>query len=128
MSPTQQHFKTDDGAVGLGLRLVIQLQLAIFDRHHEVALQQALVADLLVHRGLEESDRATLLGLGAIKREIRMGDQALDVTAILRKYRDADTAANADVLAVDLKHIIEHRRQPRAEIVDILRLASQMRD
>ena len=106
----------------------IELELFVLDGHDKVTLQQTLLADLLVHFRLEETDGAALFRLGTVEREIGMGDQAFGIPAILRIDGNADATADANRLPVDCQHVVEHRRQSRREIIHSLRLGTKMGD
>ena len=71
-------------------------------------MQHAAVADLLVHLGRENADRAARLLLGAEQRRAGIGEQRSRVRAVMRKYRDAGGDAGAHRLAVD-REFVRHR-------------------
>ncbi len=66
-------------------------------------MQHAAVADLLVHLGFIEVDRAARFGLGAEQRRAGIGEQRGRVRAVVRKHRDAGGDAGAQRPAVDLE-------------------------
>ena len=75
-------FAGGDGLARHRLRLVVQRQFAVPDRHREILVQHAAVADLLVHLGLEDADRAARLRLGAEQRRAGIGEQRSRVRAV----------------------------------------------
>ncbi len=109
MPPAHQGLEADDLAADPGLRLVVQCQLAAFDRRLQVVLQRAALAQPLVHRRLEEAVDAAAFGLGAIERGVGVGDQRCGVLAIGREDRDADADCAAKLVAVDVEFLGDGR-------------------
>jgi hypothetical protein len=81
MTPAQQGFEAKDLASGRGLRLEIQFQLVLLQCRGDVVLQRA--PDLAAHRRIEEANASALIALGAIKRRLGIGNQDVDVRAVL---------------------------------------------
>ena len=74
-------------------------------------MQHAAVADLLVHLGRENADRAARLLLGAEQRRAGIGEQRSRIRAVMRKYRDAGGDAGAHRLAVDQEFVRQRLRE-----------------
>ena len=101
MHPARQRLEAgdvvaDNVLAGGGLRLVVQRQFAVADRRGQILMQRAAIADLLVHLGLEQADRAARFRLGAEQRGVGIGEQRRGVVAVARKHRDAGGDADVD--------------------------------
>jgi len=60
----------------------------------QIVLQEPPVAHFRAHFRLEEAIGATAFHLGAVKRRVRMAEQALTIGGIIRANRDSDAARN----------------------------------
>ena len=90
-----QRFEAEDlAAREIGERLVVDFELAMGERDAQVRLEQAALAQRLVHRRLVEADQAAPLALGAIEREVRILDQVGGPAGIGREEGDADAGAD----------------------------------
>src|SRR4030088_1728361 len=63
MEPPRQRLETNDFAAGDSLtrhrlRLIMQREFAVLDREREILMQYAAIANLLVHLGFIDADRA----------------------------------------------------------------------
>ena len=110
MLPARQCLEADDLALGDAvargsLRLEGERELAVLDRHREVLMQHAAIADLLVHLRLEKADRAARFLLGAEQRRAGVGEQRGAVGAVVREDRHAGGDTGADRAAVDLEFL-----------------------
>ena len=128
MMPAHQRLEAGDLAVDMGLRLVVQLDLAAHDGRAQILLQRALFAQLLVHRRLEEADRSARFRFGAEQRGVGVGDQRHRVGAVLREYGDADGQSHALRSAIDIDIGIERRQQPGRQRLGGRRLRPGRRD
>jgi hypothetical protein len=108
MQPPRQGLEADDFTGGDGvarhrLRLVMQRQFAVLDRDREILVQHAAIANLLVHLGFIDADRAARFGLGAEQCRAGIGKQRCGVGTVVREYRDAGGDTGANRFAVDLE-------------------------
>ena len=85
-------------------------------------MQHAAVADLLVHLGCENADRAARLRLGAEQRRAGIGEQRSRLRSVMRKYRDAGRDPGAHRLAVDHEFVRQRLREFFGERLAGLRL------
>ncbi len=125
MLPARQCLESDDLALGDAvtrgpLRLEGERELTVLDRHREILMQHATIADLLVHLRLVEADRAARLLLGAKQRRTGIGEQRGAISAIVREDRHAGGSAGAHRPAVDLEllsdGLAELLRQRKARV------------
>ncbi len=100
--PADQRLEGAD-AIGLEVekRLEIKLELALLDGAAQVALDGAPSLRPFVERLLEEEIGAAPLILGAIKREIGIAQQRVDIFGISIRDGDADAGPWQDIVAVD---------------------------
>src|SRR5580704_8144892 len=105
MVPARQRLEADDLAVAARHRLVVQGDLVARDRRLQVVLQRALLAQPLVHVGLEEPDGAATVGLGPIERRIGIAEQRRGIGAVGREHRDPDAQPHAQMMAVDVEAV-----------------------
>src|SRR5262249_5806911 len=97
MPPAQQRLEADDiAAADQRLRLVVQRELAAFERRPQVVLQRAPFPQTLVHVGLEETDGSASVSLGAIERGISVADQRRGVLAVHGIDRDPNAQRSAE--------------------------------
>ena len=111
MLPTHQRLEADDLAADLGLRLVMQDELAARDCRAQLLLDRAPLPQALVHAGLEKADRAAALGLGAIERGVGIADERPGIGPVGRKNRDADAEPDPQQRAVDVEIVGDGREQ-----------------
>ena len=123
MIPADQRLKAADlAALQIHHRLVIQLELACGQRLAQILLHDAAGLHLLVHRGLEEAERAAAVALGAVQREIGIAQQLVRGQAVTGTDRDADAGANIGLMAVDvvgLAHPFDDLLRQRGRLVGI---------
>ena len=127
MLPARQRLKADDRTGGDrrtrgGLRLVVERQFAIPDRHRKILMQHPAVADLLVHLGFEQTDRTARPHLGAEQCRAGIGEQRGRIGAVLREHRDAGGDAGAHRLAVDQEFVRQRLGQLLGERLPGFRL------
>ena len=75
MLPAGERLESEDLAVDLGLRLIVQDELVVRDRRAQIVLQRVALAQAPVHVGVEEADHVAAVGLGAVERGIGVGEQ-----------------------------------------------------
>ena len=102
MVPADQRFETHDLAVDPRQRLIIEPQFVVGDGGLQIVLQFASIAQLRRHVGLEEPDRIAPFGLGAVKRDVRVGEKRRRVGPVGRTGRDADAQSDAQLSSGDL--------------------------
>ena len=115
MIPAHQRFKSGNGALDRGLRLVKQHELSASRGRAKVALEGAPLAQPPVHFRFEKADRAAFVGLGAIERGIGIGQQNRCVGAVGRIHGDADAHAGTHALAGDRDLTIEAMQETLCE-------------
>ena len=128
MMPAHQRLEAGDLAADMGLRLVMQIEFLARDRAAQVLLQRAPLAQLLVHRQLEEAHRAARFRFGAEQRGVGIGEQRDRVGAVLREYGDADGQADPRRIAVDLDIVVERRTEALGEPLGNFGLRAGRRD
>src|SRR5262245_19037601 len=101
MVPAHERFEAGYLSIDMSLWLVVEVKLAPRDRRVQVLLQSALLAQLLVRRHFEETDRTTHVGFGAEERRIGIGNQCRRIDPVLRVNSDADRQANSQRMAID---------------------------
>ena len=103
MAPAHQRLAAGD-RVGLQVEagLVVDLEAAVDERLAQVHFQAAAGADLGLHVGFEEAIGAAAGGLGRVHRQIRVLQDLVDIGAVLRRQRDADTGVGGHLMAETL--------------------------
>ena len=98
--PAGQRLEADDLAGrDRSLRLVVDLQLVVLDRLGELLRKNAALADRLVHVRREEAGAGASVLLGAVEREVGVGEKLADVVPVARIERDADGQSDVERLA-----------------------------
>ena len=111
MEPTDQRLDRDHRAVVKpDLRLVVDDQLAAFQRLAQLGLEDQALEGARVHVGRVELVTAARMLLGPIERGIRIADQGLGVIAVVGIDGDAETGTKVQLLVIDLE-----RRQEGVE-------------
>ncbi len=103
MIPAEQSLEAGDlVALQIHHRLVVKLEFAGRQRLAQVLLHDAAGLHLLVHRGLEETERAAAVALGAVQRKVGVSEQLVGSIAVARADGNADAGADHRLLAVDV--------------------------
>ena len=85
--PARERLEADDLAGrDRGLRLIVDFQLVVLDRLAQLLRQDAALAHRFVHVGGEEADARAALLLGAVEREVGVGEQLARVFAVAREH------------------------------------------
>ena len=101
MLPSHQGFGAADPAVvERHLELVIQHQFLTFGRMVEIAGERAALAGAVVHFRAIHADRAALLALAAMHRELGIAQELIAFRRIGREYREADRGGEGDRVAL----------------------------
>ena len=80
MPPADQRLEARDLlAAGLGLRLVVDLELLLGERLAQVVFQHAAGLQAGIHRGLEHAIGAAAVRLGAVERGVGVAQQRVGV-------------------------------------------------
>ena len=94
MPPAQQRLGADHGVVRQpDLRLEIELELVLREGAPQLEIEAAPRLRLRAQHRHEEAVGAAAVGLGLVEREIGVGDQLVDVGAVVRRDGDAGAAA-----------------------------------
>ena len=84
MPPAQQRFGADHGLVGEpDLRLEVELELVLRERAPQLGIEAAPRLRLRAQDRQEEAVGAAAVGLGLVEREVGVGDQFVDVGAVV---------------------------------------------
>ena len=103
--------------------LIENLELSARDRLGEFRLQQPGLAQMNLQARLEMDDAVAAVRLGAVKREIRVAQQGLDVGAVARRARQADADANRDDVAFDVEGLAHARDDALRQSAAVLSFA-----
>ena len=91
MAPAQQRFAAGHPVAGkIDQRLVVDLEVAVHQRLTQVLLQGEASLRAGIHGRLEEAIGPAAVGLGAIHRQVRILDQLIEISAVLRGQCNAD--------------------------------------
>lgn len=103
MIPAQQGLERVD-VVGLqdDEGLIVQLELLARERPAQVHFQLAADLHAGIHLGLEEAEGSASVGLGVVKRHIRVAQNLGRLDRIHRRNGDADADIGDDLMAFDL--------------------------
>ena len=117
MPPAQQRLGADHGLVREpDLRLKVELELALGEGTSELEIEPAPCLRLRPQHRQEEAAQASTVGFRLVEREVGIGDQFVDVRAVIG--RDGDAGARADVENVIVDR--EGLGQPREDRLDDL--------
>ena len=112
--PAQQRFKADDFARrDIDQRLIDKLEFVVRQRLGEFRFQRTPVADLGIHRFLEETMYAAAVGFRAIERHVGALQQRVEVRSVIGRNGDADRGADRDLVVADAVRLGEALDQPR---------------
>ena len=100
MVPARQRLEADDLAGrDRSLRLVEHLQLVVLERLRQLLRQDAPLAHRLVHVGREEAGAGAAVLLGAVERQVGVGEELSRVVAVARIDGDADRKPDMEGLS-----------------------------
>jgi hypothetical protein len=112
IAATQQGFDRGRRAGGgVDARLVFERERAILDGATQLRVFQVATVRAGVHAGGVEPIAAAALLLGAIQREIGLGEQPLEFAAVLRADTDADAGADVHLVVVHLERAAQRLDQ-----------------
>ena len=120
MMPTDQGLDADQPPTrNLDLRLIVQNELLALHRVPEFPLERFLMLELHIELFLEQSVATTAGGLGLVQGEVCVLQQLLDLDAVPREERHADTRADDHLLVMDLKGLIDRLDQALAQEIGL---------
>ncbi len=130
MVPAQQGLEGRDLVVGeVELRLVVELELPLAQRHAHVVLELVACAQAFVQLALEEAGVAGAVLLGAAVGEVGVLQELVGVLAVVGTDRDAEVDGDRHRLLVDVERCAEHLMQALDQGVRRLeRLVRQLQD
>ena len=115
MPPAQQRLGADHRFVREpDLRLEIELEFVLREGAPQFEIEAAPRLCLRAQHRQEEAIVAAAVGFGLVERKIGVGDQLVDIVAVVRRDGDAGAAAEMQDVIVDLERL----RQPLQHRVD----------
>ena len=123
MPPADQRLGADHRVVGQPhLRLEIELEFVFREGAPQFEIEAAARLRLRAQHRQVEAIVAAAVGFRLVERKIGVGDQLVDIGAVVRRDRDAGAAADMQDMVVDLERLgepLEHRadqsRRSRAD-------------
>ena len=111
MSPAQQSLGADDArAVRRHDRLVVHVEGLIVDRTLELALNEAAVVEVGVHRWREDDESAALGAFGGAERKVGTTVEIVAAQRVLRRMRNAGGDVDLHGLIVHPERLGQNRR------------------
>jgi hypothetical protein len=116
MMPAQQRLGADHRPRReIDLRLVVELELLARQGLVQILLERLALAQLAVHRALEEAERLHALALGPDERQTGLLEQLLRIARTGRADRDADARPHMRRLAEQIERLLHQREQALAQ-------------
>jgi hypothetical protein len=101
--PTDQCLEPDHLAIDLRQWLIVKTEFVPGDGGAEFVLDGTPLTQPIIHFDLEEARLAATGGLGTVERGIGIVEQRRRIGAVVRKDRNADTDADAQMLAINFQ-------------------------
>ena len=118
--PADQRLGPHHAQAAAHLRLVVQHELALLQRHPQVALQRSAGGDRRLHHGVEEADAVAPGGLGGVHGQVGMLDQVFHRLALRVEQHGAHAGGAVHVVGCQLVGLVERQKDLLAHGLGLL--------